>query len=134
MGGGVTRYDGKRFTTYTTEDGLAGNWVRSAIEDREGVLWFGTQGGVTRYDGANFAPESMDTENRSRLPELVEILLTELQPAWETLVQGQAVTDIEPFAERIQILGKEYGYPPLSDWGDQLQVQARTFQMDLLPR
>ena len=49
-GGGVQRYDGEGFTTFTAEDGLAHNTVSAILEDREGVLWFGTGGGVSRYD------------------------------------------------------------------------------------
>ena len=54
-GGGVSRYDGTTFTTYTTEDGLAANVVQSILEDQQGHLWFGTGGGVSRYDGETFA-------------------------------------------------------------------------------
>ena len=53
-GGGVSRYDGARFTTFTTEDGLSHNSVLSLLEDRQGNLWIGTRGGVSRYDGARF--------------------------------------------------------------------------------
>jgi len=53
-GGGVSRYDGERFTTFTTEDGLIHNRAGSILEDREGTLWFGTEGGVGRYDGRVF--------------------------------------------------------------------------------
>ena len=53
-GGGVSRYDGQRFTTFFTKDGLAGNYVYSSLRDREGVLWFGTIDGVSRYDGQKF--------------------------------------------------------------------------------
>ena len=49
-GRGVCRYDGERFTTFTTEDGLVNNTVRAILEDREGHLWFGTEEGVSRYD------------------------------------------------------------------------------------
>ncbi len=74
-GGGVSRYDreGRRrlndsqdrsplpnpgepsgvgtFTTFTAADGLAHNWVQSIGQDRDGNLWFGTNGGgVSRYD------------------------------------------------------------------------------------
>ena len=53
--GGVSRYDGQTFTTFTTQDGLAQNTVRSILEDRDGHLWFGTGGGgVSRYDGTQF--------------------------------------------------------------------------------
>jgi ligand-binding sensor domain-containing protein/signal transduction histidine kinase len=50
-GGGVSRYDGKTWTTITIQDGLVDNNVRSVFQDQEGVLWFGTGNGVSRYDG-----------------------------------------------------------------------------------
>ncbi|MBI2505208.1 MAG: SpoIIE family protein phosphatase [Candidatus Latescibacteria bacterium] len=53
-GGGVVRYDGKEFRTFTVEDGLVLNNVTSILEDREGRLWFGTVQGVSRYDGKEF--------------------------------------------------------------------------------
>ena len=50
--GGVSRYDGVQFVTFTTEDGLAHNSVKCIVEDQDGALWFGTSGGgVSRYDG-----------------------------------------------------------------------------------
>jgi hypothetical protein len=42
QGGGVSKYDGKSFITYTTEQGLANNYVVSIAEDKSGNLWFGT--------------------------------------------------------------------------------------------
>jgi ligand-binding sensor domain-containing protein len=53
-GGGVGRYDGERWTNYTTRDGLAGNIVYSIAQDQDGVLWFGTNQGVSRYDGSTW--------------------------------------------------------------------------------
>lgn len=50
-GGGVSRYDGKRWTNLTTEDGLAGNIVYAMVQDDKGVFWFGTDKGLSRYDG-----------------------------------------------------------------------------------
>jgi serine phosphatase RsbU (regulator of sigma subunit)/sugar lactone lactonase YvrE len=51
MGGGVNRYDGEQFISFTTDDGLAHNNVLCIAVDREGNLWFGTYGGgVSRYD------------------------------------------------------------------------------------
>ncbi|HEX6889142.1 MAG TPA: ATP-binding protein, partial [Chryseolinea sp.] len=52
---GLSHYDGKTFTSYTTEHGLASNSVRAIMEDRNGNLWVGTEGGgVSRYDGKSF--------------------------------------------------------------------------------
>ena len=82
-GGGVSKYDGNRveaiergdtiaqrtqqnlkkingklvksYTNFTTAQGLANNNVRSITEDKDGNLWFGTQGGgVSKYDGKTF--------------------------------------------------------------------------------
>ena len=53
--GGVSRYDGKAFTNFTVEDGLAHTNVLCILEDRQGHLWFGTfGGGISRYDGRVF--------------------------------------------------------------------------------
>ena len=53
--GGVTRYDGKSFTTYTTSNGLVNNTVDAILEDKTGVMWFGTDNGISRFDGNAFA-------------------------------------------------------------------------------
>ncbi len=53
--GGVSKYDGVRFTHYTEKEGLSNNRVISIAEDRNGNLWFGTDGGgVSKYDGKSF--------------------------------------------------------------------------------
>jgi ligand-binding sensor domain-containing protein len=60
-GGGVSRYDGGAFLTFSTAQGLANNMVVSIMEDREGNLWFGTGGGgVSRYDGKSFTTFTTD--------------------------------------------------------------------------
>ena len=54
-GGGISKYDGKTFTTYSTEDGLVNNIVLCVFEDSKGNIWFGTnEGGVSKYDGKSF--------------------------------------------------------------------------------
>ena len=50
-GGGVSRFDGKRWTNLTTTDGLAGNIVYSIAQHGDGAFWFGTNRGVSRWDG-----------------------------------------------------------------------------------
>ena len=50
-GGGVSRFDGKTWTSFNTEDGLAGNVVFSLTQDKDGVYWFGTNKGLSSYDG-----------------------------------------------------------------------------------
>jgi ligand-binding sensor domain-containing protein len=50
-GGGIARFDGKRWTNMTTKDGLAGNIVYSIAQHKDGAFWFGTNQGVSRWDG-----------------------------------------------------------------------------------
>jgi ligand-binding sensor domain-containing protein len=51
--GGAYKYDGKRFTGFSTKDGLPTE-VTKIIEDKNGNLWFGASDGLRRYDGENF--------------------------------------------------------------------------------
>jgi len=52
---GVSEFDGSTWTTYTTADGLAYNWVYAIAVDGVDHLWFGTHnGGVSEYDGSTW--------------------------------------------------------------------------------
>jgi signal transduction histidine kinase/ActR/RegA family two-component response regulator/streptogramin lyase len=54
-GGGLSRWDGQRFSSLTTEYGLADSGVRAVFEDREGSLWIGTAGsGLHRIKDGKF--------------------------------------------------------------------------------
>ena len=49
---GVSRYDGKNFSTFNIENGLPNNMVYCTNEDAQGRLWFGLyKMGACRYDG-----------------------------------------------------------------------------------
>jgi ligand-binding sensor domain-containing protein len=53
---GVYRYDGKAFTNFTTKNGLNSNGIFAMYEDKNGVIWFGTDKGLCRFDGKTFSP------------------------------------------------------------------------------
>lgn len=53
-GGGAARFDGERWTSLTTKQGLAGDMVYSIAEEADGTLWFGTNAGLSAYDGKGF--------------------------------------------------------------------------------
>jgi ligand-binding sensor domain-containing protein len=53
-GGGITRYDGTSFKTFTVKDGLINNYVFCIKEDAEHNLWIGTNNGLSKYNGISF--------------------------------------------------------------------------------
>ena len=59
-GNGTTRFDGSTWTTYDTDDGLAGDNVMAIACDSEGTVWFGTDAGVSRFDGSTWTTYSAD--------------------------------------------------------------------------
>ena len=60
-GGGVSHYDGKSWSNYTSTDGLAGNIVYSIVQDQSGFVWFGTNNGLSRYDGQSWITYDTNT-------------------------------------------------------------------------
>jgi two-component sensor histidine kinase len=70
---------------------------------------------------------------RERLPELVRLVREDLWSEWEVLRQAMMTTEIELFGDNVCALGRDYGYPPLQGWGEQLELQASMFQVDALP-
>lgn len=53
-GGGLSRFDGENWKTYTVADGLAANHVFMLGEETNGRLWVGTSEGLSRFDGKEF--------------------------------------------------------------------------------
>lgn len=52
---GVWRYDGKKLTNYTIQEGLSSYAVTAIYKDPKGALWFGTNGaGVYTFNGKAF--------------------------------------------------------------------------------
>lgn len=51
---GVALYDGTVLTYLTMDDGLPSNVVLSIAEDKNGILWFGTDAGLSKYEGGRF--------------------------------------------------------------------------------
>lgn len=47
---GLMKLAGHDLTTYTTDQGLAGNQVMSIIPDDKGNLWIGTENGLSKFD------------------------------------------------------------------------------------
>jgi ligand-binding sensor domain-containing protein len=52
-GTSINNQSGKT-TSFTTKQGIAGDFVTCIKEDRSGDMWFGTSSGASRYDGNHF--------------------------------------------------------------------------------
>ncbi len=52
--GGLSRFDGRSFITYSVRDGLPDNEVKALNMDASGRLWIGTKRGLAVYDGKIF--------------------------------------------------------------------------------
>lgn len=64
-GGGLSRYNGSDWKTYTVENGLADNMVRTLAVDHLGGLWIGTLSGINYFDGLHW-----QTFSKKNVPEL----------------------------------------------------------------
>ncbi|MDH5730987.1 MAG: regulator [Gammaproteobacteria bacterium] len=53
-GGGVAVFDGKQWSNYSQEQGLAGDIVYSMALGKNGHSWFGTNQGLSYFDGKNW--------------------------------------------------------------------------------
>ena len=78
--------------------------------------------------------DTLDDTTWARLPDLLAVLENEVQGLWEEAGHTLIINDVEALGERAAKLGGEYGFEPLAGWGSRLQVQASTFQMDVMPK
>ena len=50
---------------FTVDDGLPSSNVYTAFQDKDGLMWFGTDNGITRFDGYTFESFNMSSINAS---------------------------------------------------------------------
>jgi len=53
-GGGLSRFDGRTWKRFSTDDGLGDNWVYDIKYDRDGKMWVATWNGVSVLEGEKF--------------------------------------------------------------------------------
>ncbi len=53
-GGGISRFDGGNWTSYTRNDGLPGNVVYSLVMDKKGRVWAGTENGIGVFENGKW--------------------------------------------------------------------------------
>ena len=55
------------FENISTEQGLSQSTVTAILQDRQGFMWFGTEGGLNKYDGYQFSIFKHDPDNPQSL-------------------------------------------------------------------
>ena len=53
-GGGISKYAGRQFRHFNTQNNLREREVYSLAQDRQGTIWFGTERGISRYYNGDF--------------------------------------------------------------------------------
>jgi ligand-binding sensor domain-containing protein len=53
-GGGLTKFDGKTWTTYTPVEGLGDRWAYDVEFAPDGTMWVATWKGISHFDGKTF--------------------------------------------------------------------------------
>lgn len=115
---GVYKYDGAKFINFTTKDGLCSNKVNSAIQGKDGLLWFATSKGLCSYNGKTFTnfplPQeatpsvSLETGFPSRVTEeVLSLIQDKTGDFWlGTLANGAYHFDGETFTSYLKFKGR----------------------------
>lgn len=74
-------------THFTTRDGLAGDNVYCAFQDKDGYIWFGTETGVSRYNGREF--ENFYTSDGLADNEVYHIFQDSKERIWFSALNGK---------------------------------------------
>lgn len=56
------------FITLNTKNGLSSNTINAIIQDRNGLVWFGTSDGLNKFDGTNFTVYTHNDSDSSSIP------------------------------------------------------------------
>lgn len=71
---------GMRFSHISSDDGLSQSHITCILEDRHGLIWFGTRNGLCRYNGFSFQTYTHRIEDPCSLPDnFVRYLLEDSQ-------------------------------------------------------
>lgn len=78
---GLAVYENEKWTTYTTEDGLAHNGVLAIdVSERTGDVWIGTMGGLTRWSAGKF--ENFNQMNSGMPNDLIYAVTCDEKDVW----------------------------------------------------
>ncbi len=85
------------WTGFTTEDGLAGNVVRSISQDASGMMWIGTESGLSGFDGETWT--TYTTADGIAGDIIYDIAFDENGTMWLATDAGVSYSDIDVAVE-----------------------------------
>ena len=114
---GVFKYDGKTFKNLTVKDGLCSNVINAVMEDRNGIMWFGTAKGLCSYDGENFINIPLPQENPKDVspetglpsresPEILSLIQDKSGDFWLGTFKGAYHFDGKTFTSYLKFKGR----------------------------
>lgn len=70
--GGLSKFDGKKFTGYAKQDGLSSNRIGALMCDSAGNIWAGTEFGLSVFNGKQFRHIALGTNMVNNIGFIVE--------------------------------------------------------------
>ncbi len=104
-GGGISRFDGLKFTNFSTRNGLLSNHVFCIFEDNNQILWIGSAKGLNKYVNNKFIKVSESPNNQVTINCILQLKNGEL---WLGTPNGILIYDgktFTPFSKN-EIIGK----------------------------
>jgi ligand-binding sensor domain-containing protein/serine phosphatase RsbU (regulator of sigma subunit) len=106
---GLTKYNGRSFTTFSKKNGMAEDWVTASYKAKSGDLWFGHwAGGVTRYNSKTKRFEDMNLEEYTRFKTVTTIMEDAKGYFWIG-TEGSGVFIYDPAKNKMFALSKKDG-------------------------
>ena len=75
------------------------------------------------------APYKPDAQTIQKIPELIQIMESEFMPRWEEISDVLFMDEVEQFADDLNRVGREYGFTPLTEYGERLAGCAKIFDI-----
>ncbi|MCP4718613.1 MAG: histidine kinase, partial [Desulfobacteraceae bacterium] len=112
------------------------NWADGkgiAVSSNYSPIDSGGVSGCVDEKSTNQISEKLTRDQLSELNDLLEILENIRDKMWINLKEAIVIGEIEKFGEHLKELATKYKYPPLYKYGESLEKQAQSFDMQNLP-
>lgn len=71
--GGISKFDGRKFTGYAAQEGLVSNGVNSLLCDKDGNIWVGTNYGLSIFNGKTFRTVKLSNSSVNNVSTLLDM-------------------------------------------------------------